>query len=136
MVLRERASLRVSAWLAIAFGTLLAVLEIARNWGDWQWWPFWVVDYAAAALLLYGGIAALNRRGTGWLAAGWGFACALFWGSFFGHYETVREGIVREPDEEQLTLIIGIMFAITVGGLAATLVGLRPTGDRGCVGTG
>ena len=132
MVLRKTACLGVSAWLAVAFGASLAVLEIVRNWGDWQWWPFWVVDYAAAALLLGGGITALRKRGTGWLAAGWGFTCALFWGSFFGHYESVREGILTEPNEKQLTLIIGIMFAITIGGLATTLVGVRPTADAGC----
>lgn len=128
----EKASLWVSAWLAVAFGALLAVLEMVRNWGHWQWWPFWVVDYVAAALLLFGGIAALRHRGTGWLAAGWGFTCALFWGSFFSHSESVREEINMEPDEEQLTLIIGILFAITIGGLVATLVGLRPSGDRSC----
>ena len=37
--------LRASARLALAFGTFLAVGELVRNWGDWQWWPFWVVDY-------------------------------------------------------------------------------------------
>lgn len=132
MVLKEKALLGVSAWFAVAFGASLAVLEIVRNWGDWQWWPFWVADYVAAALLLSGGIAALRKRGAGWLAAGWGFTCALFWGSFFGHYENVRDGVSTEPNEGQLTLIIGIMFGVTVGGLVATLVGLRSSGDRGC----
>ncbi|MGU3654529.1 hypothetical protein [Mycolicibacterium sp. A43C] len=128
-MLKERVFLGVSAWLAVAFGALLAVLEIVRNWGHWQWWPFWVVDYVAASLLLCGGIAALTKRGAAWLAAGWGFTCALFWGSFFGHYENAREGIVTEPNEETLTVMIGIMFAITIGGLVVTLVGLRSIAD-------
>jgi len=45
-----------AALLAIAFGLFLAVAEAVRNWGDWQWWPFWLVDYIAATLLVAGGV--------------------------------------------------------------------------------
>ena len=47
----------LSARIAIGFGAFLAVAEIVRNWGDWEPWPWWVVDYIAVALLLYGGRA-------------------------------------------------------------------------------
>jgi hypothetical protein len=118
--------IRISAWLAIVFGLALAVLEAVRNWGDWQWWPFWVVDYVAALLLVIGGALAIRRGEIHWLTAGWGFACAMFWMSFFGHYEGVLKlGAGAGAREQQLTLIIGIMFGLTGLGFVAALAGTK-----------
>lgn len=114
--------LKISAWMAVLFGLALAVLEAVRNWGDWQWWPFWVVDYVAAGLLVAGGAIVLRGGSRHWLGAGWGFACAMFWMSFFGHLEGVLQGGVTLR-ESRLTQIIGAMFAITVAGLIFSLLG-------------
>ena len=119
---------KTSAWLAIAFGVSLSVLEALRNWGDWQWWPFWVVDYIAAGLLVLGGTLALRRGVDRWLTAGWGFACAMFWMSFVGHLETVLAGGL-DPREKQLTTIIGALFGLTIVGLGLGLIGRRKTPD-------
>jgi len=122
----EDALILTSAWLAIVFGLALAVLEAVRNWGDWQWWPFWTVDYVAAALLVVGGVTAIRRGPIHWLTAGWGFACAMFWMSFFGHYEGVLKlGAQVGAREQRLTLIIGVMFGLTVLGLVTALAGRR-----------
>jgi hypothetical protein len=115
---------KISAWLAIVFGLSLSVLEALRNWGNWQWWPFWVVDYVAAALLIIGGALALRGRADRWLTAGWGFACAMFWMSFFGHLDTVLAGGV-DTREARLTTIIGALFGVTVVGLVLSLIGRR-----------
>lgn len=113
---------RISAWLAVVFGLALAVLEVVRNWGDWQWWPFWVVDYVAAILLVIGGVVALRGGPAHWLTAGWGFACAMFWMSFFGHYDNVLKlGAAVGERELRLTQIIGLMFGLTVLGLVTAL---------------
>lgn len=117
--------IRISAILAVAFGLALAVLEVARNWGHWEWWPFWVVDYVAAALLVTGGVGALRRGGSSWLTGGWGFTCAMFWMSFFGHYEGLMKAASPDPHEQRLTLIIGLMFVLTIIGLALGLGGSR-----------
>lgn len=114
--------LKISAWTAVLFGSALAVLEAVRNWGDWQWWPFWVVDYVAAGLLVAGGVVVLRGRSRHWLTAGWGFACAMFWMSYFGHLEGLLQGGV-EARERMLTQIIGAMFAITIAGLVLSLIG-------------
>jgi hypothetical protein len=73
------------------------------------------------------------KRGLPILAAGWGFACAMFWMSFFGHIdEIVRSGVAVEMtnaqsalDEPWLTVIIGVLLLIAVVGLATSLL------DRG-----
>ena len=117
---------RFSAWLAIAFGSALAVLEAVRNWGNWQWWPFWVVDYVAAALLVTGGVMAVRQVAGHWLTAGWGFACSMFWMSFFSHYKGVLEqGVAVGAREQRLTLIIGIMFGMTILGFLTALAGTQ-----------
>jgi hypothetical protein len=116
---------KISAWLAIVFGLFLSVAEIARNWGNWEYWPFWVIDYIAVALLLIGGISILRGDGRGrWLAAAWGFATAMFYGSFFGHLHDVMSNTVDPADvprEPRLTIIIGIMFGFTLLGILLAL---------------
>ena len=63
-----------------------------------------------------------------WLAAGWGFACAMFWMSFFGHYEGLLEaGAAASAREQRLTLIIGVMFGLTLLGLVLALLSRRRT---------
>ncbi len=116
--------IRISAWLGVAFGLLLGVLEAVRNWGDWQWWPFWVVDYLAAIMLVVGGLLALRGFAERWLSAGWGFASAMFWMSFFGSYrDLVEAGAHVGAREKTLTLIIGLMFVVALVGLALSLLG-------------
>jgi len=122
-----------AAWLALGFGTFLAVAEAARNSGEVQWWPFWVVDYIAVALLLWGAAAVLWRpsaaRGLPILTAAWGFTCAMFYMSFFGHIDEITKSGIgvaatnaqSAVDEPVLTLIIGVLFAITIVGLLTSL---------------
>ena len=74
----------------------------------------------------------MRDRRSEWLCVGWGFTCALFWGSFFDHYERLRDGVVVEPIEQQLTLVIGIMLGDALFGLGVTMLGLRYTDRRGC----
>jgi hypothetical protein len=126
-----------SARLALGFATFLAIAEVMRNAGEVQWWPFWVVDYLAVFLLLWGAAGVLwkpaAKRGLEYLAAGWGFSCAMFWMSFFGHIDEIaRSGVAVEMtnaqsalDEPWLTVIIGVLLLIAVVGLATSLL------DRG-----
>ena len=121
-----------SAWLALAFGTFLAVAEAVRNAGEIQWWPFWVVDYLAVALLMWGAVTILWRpseRGLSILTAGWGFTCAMFYMSLFSHLSTLQStgGEVAEInaqsalDEPWLTVVIGVLFGVALLGLATSL---------------
>lgn len=114
---------KASAWLALAFGVFLAVAEAARNWPNRQWWPFWVVDYIAAGLLIVGAALVLRgaRGGVRWLAGAWGFACAMFWMSFFGHLGDALAAVETAPRERMLMLIIGAMFVLTILGFTTSL---------------
>ncbi len=121
--------IKASAILALILGSILFVAEIVRNWGDWQWWPFWVVDYISASLLIFGGQRALNTGTVRWLAGGWGFTAAMAWMSFFSHVENLRTQthISTGPIEESnLTMIIGVGLAIALIGLLFALLGKRP----------
>ncbi|MGB0920509.1 MAG: hypothetical protein ACPG06_02440 [Alphaproteobacteria bacterium] len=110
--------MKLSAIVALLFGLFLAGAEAYRNWGDWQWWPFWVVDYVGAALLIYGGARVLRGGTKAWLTGGWGFTTAMFYMSFFSHIERLRTetGLTYGPDgslsEDRLTQAIGLMLAI------------------------
>jgi hypothetical protein len=125
-----------SAWLALGFGTFLAVAEVLRNAGEVQWWPFWVVDYIAVALLQWGAISVLwtpNDRGVGILTAAWGFTAAMFYMSLFGHIDEIAKtgvpvtlsNVQSATDEPMLTLIIAALFAVTIIGLITSLLADR-----------
>lgn len=121
--------IRISAYLALAFGIFLIVGEAVRNWGDWQWWPFWVVDYIAAALLIFGGQRALNTGTVRWLTGGWGFTAAMFWMSFFSYVQNLQaqsRDHTGPIEDSSLTLVIGVMLAIALIGFLMALLGKRP----------
>ena len=109
--------------MALPFALFLGVAEVVRNWGDWGFWPFWVVDYIAVALLIWGWRAAGSRPASnvGVLAGAWGFTCAMFYMSFFGHLENLASPDHGPIEQRSLTLIIGILFGITVLGFVSSL---------------
>jgi hypothetical protein len=115
-----------NARLAIGFAVFLALAEIRRNWGDWGYAPFWIVDYLAVGLLLYGGLRTLRRGGDTGLAAltgAWGFTCAMFYASFFSHLQRFGEPDHGPDDPVALTVVIGVLFALTILGFALALAG-------------
>ena len=121
-----------AAYLALAFGLFLAIAETARNWGNWQWWPFWLVDYVAATLLVAGATLTLRRhpRGPVLLAGGWGFASAMFYMSFWSHIAELDQPADGNLDQAPLTLIIGVLWAITGVGFGLALASGREPASR------
>ncbi len=114
---------RASAQLALAFGLFLAIAEIARNWGDWQWWPFWLVDFIAASLLFVGSVSTLRHgpRGPVLLAGAWGFTSAMFYMSFWSHIASFGQPAEGNVSQRPLTIIIGVMWGLTILGLVVSL---------------
>jgi hypothetical protein len=114
---------RLSVALALPFAVFLGIAEIVRNWGDWGLWPFWVVDYLAVALLVWGWRDATRARpgGRAVLAGAWGFTCAMFYVSFFSHlYWAGPPG--GPVDSRVLTVLVGILFAISAIAFVSILV--------------
>ncbi|MGH0032544.1 MAG: hypothetical protein ACQGVC_22360, partial [Myxococcota bacterium] len=98
-----------AARLAVVFGLFLALAETARNWGNWQWWPFWLVDYIAAARLLAAAWR-VRRSAPGaraLLAGAWGFTTAMFYSSFWSHVRNFDLPADGNLDQEPLTVVIG-----------------------------
>ena len=119
---------RVSAQLALAFGLFLAVAEVARNWGDWQWWPFWLVDFIAAGLLVLGSVSTFRDRprAPALLAGAWGFTSAMFYMSFWSHIGSLDQAVEGNVSAGPLTVIIGVMWVLTILGLVLSLAA-KPT---------
>ncbi len=119
---------QLSARLALGFGIFLAIAEAVRNWGDWQWWPFWLVDYIAVVLLLAGAFLTLRRRAgaAALLSGAWGFTTAMFYMSFWSHIEHINEAAEGNIDQGPLTSIIGLLWLITIVGFATSLTAARP----------
>lgn len=116
----------LSALMAIVFGGFLAIAETVRNWGDWQPWPFWIVDFIAAGALIWGGLRTLRQGSSRLLSAAWGFTVGIFWMSFFSHIESLNAGSGETyaggaVTEDMLTLIIGAMLLLSIAGLFLSL---------------
>jgi hypothetical protein len=117
------------AWWAIVWAVLLAVGECARNWGDWQWWPFWLLDFIASALLLVGAWFALRPnqgKCLSPLVGALGFCTAGAYGSFFSHLEVMEQPVSGNFAHGPLTVIIGVLFGLaTASFLVSTAVAVR-----------
>lgn len=112
--------IRKSAFMALFFGVFLVIAETVRNWGDWQPWPFWVVDFIAAGALVWGGVRTLNQGSSRLLSAAWGVTVGIFWMSYFSHVQALVEG-TQAAGEDRLTLIIGVMLLVAIIGLFMSL---------------
>lgn len=122
---------RAAAHLALVFGAFLAAAETVRNWGAWQWWPFWLVDYLAAALLVSGAILTLRRsvRGPFLLAGAWGFTTAMFYMSFWSHIEQLDQPAAGNVAQGPLTIIIEVLWVLALVGFGLSLVPEHKYGD-------
>ena len=123
---------RLAANLALPFALFLAIAEIVRNWDDWGFWPFWVVDYIAVALLAGAWLATRRERSAGpaWLAGAWGFTCAMFYMSFFSHLATMAGPDHGPIEHTTLTVIVGVLFGLTVVGFVGSLLAVRESPAR------
>ena len=105
---------KYSAWLALAFGPLVALESVLRNGGAWSGWT--IADGLAALLLIGAGVTAL--RGSSdlagrWLTGAWGFAAAILLLSLLSLAPDLR----IEPMQHE-----GPWFLVAAGWLLITAV--------------
>jgi hypothetical protein len=118
--------LRISAWLAMAFGIFLVFGETRRNWDDWGHWTSYTFDYLFAVLLVLFGYLSLQGRRFArvLLIATWLLTIALFTYSVLGHIRH-RAGPTNGPIPHlELTIWIGALDAVALVGLLLALVSL------------
>jgi hypothetical protein len=121
---------RISAWMAIAVGLLLAVGQIARNYDNLANWPSWSIDLVSAGILVTGGVLTLRNGMSRALATGWSFAGGLYVSALINHAHNLQAAM--DPGQaaasERLVIIIsGLLAAIGVG-LALTLFDPKRSG--------
>ena len=117
---------KISAWLGIVLSVIGAPLKIVRVLREAEPWPFVAYDYIALALLLVGAILVLRGRSGRLLSAGWGFGIAMFYGSFFGHYEKWIGTTGNTAFEHTMVFSTGPFLLLNVLGLALSLMKPRP----------
>jgi hypothetical protein len=124
--------LRISAWLAIAFGVFLVFGETRRNWNDWGHWPSYTFDYLFAALLVIFGYLSLQGRGFAriLLVATWVLTITLFTYSFTGHIQHLDEPTNGPIPHLELTIWIGALDVVAICGLVYALLSFKATQSR------
>jgi hypothetical protein len=114
--------LRYAALMALIYSAGLAGFETLVNWGQWQWWPLWLVDYVAAAMLAVGAIGVIRHysAGAAMLAAAWGFALGMMWMSLAGNIEA---GV----DPDRAARVAGLYIVLIAFSMAWCMAGLTLT---------
>ena len=120
---------KISAWMGIAMALLGGPLKILRVMRQAEPWPFRIYDFIALALVLVGAILVLRGKGGRVLAAGWGFSIAMFYSSFFDHYEKWTSGHGDLAFEHTMVLWTGAFMALDIIGLALVLFPARAATD-------
>ncbi len=117
--------MKLSAYMAIILGLVLAFLEAVRNWGNWQWWPYWVIDYIMAVLLISGGILVLlGKKASGRvLACAWGVSFGAGYMSFWSHVENFHNPAHGNISQAPLTYLIGFGLICCIIGFLLTVYG-------------
>ncbi len=112
---------RISAWMGVVLAVIGGPLKILRVMRQSEPLPFVAYDFLALALVLAGAILVLRHRSGRLLAAGWGFGCAMFYGSFFDHYEAWSAGTGNMSFEHTMVVLTGAFLVLNLVGLALAL---------------
>lgn len=114
--------LKISAVMAIIAGLAMAGVKLAL--GEDLWWPFAVIDYIAAALLLLGALIALHSKQGALFACAWGLTAGLSWSTLFHHLQSQPGPGILEFGLSALLVsaIIGALLIVS-GGLRVSAHG-------------
>jgi len=118
--------IKLSSWLAIAVGAVLAVAQIARNLDNPDNWMSWSIDVFAGLVIVAAGLLALRKQTTRLLPVGWSFALGLYAAAFLTHLTLMQkaEGEWYQA-EMKLVVVLGGLLAATLVGLALVMFAPR-----------
>jgi hypothetical protein len=118
--------LKLSSWLAIAVGALLAIGQVVRNYDNPEHWMTWAVDVVAGLIIVAAGLLALRKRTTRLLPVGWSFAMGLYAAAFLTHLTILQKAQGEWYEAElKLVLIVGALLGATVIGLVLVMFAPR-----------
>lgn len=90
-----------------------------------SWLSLPIHDWVAGSFLIYAGVRSERdwRTGRLYLVAAWAFNASLMCGAFFAHLEEWSSHVPAEGwiSERAFLIIIGVLFAISLGGLVSTI---------------
>jgi len=112
--------------LALVYGIALPVLETIRRFpqlGELANWPMWVDDLLLGAALLLAARLTSDRRyhNARYLAAAWGAACGLGYGSFFSQIRNLDLPDPAPIPSEWVAIIKGVGLALAFVALIGAL---------------
>lgn len=121
--------IKLSAWMAIAVGALLAAAQLLRNYDNLANWTTWMVDVLAGVIMVVAGLLALRKQTTRLLPVGWSFAAGLFASGTVTHWNALQSGVASElyAVEQRLFLILGALDLVCIVGVALVLFAPRRT---------
>jgi hypothetical protein len=116
--------MKLLRWISI-FGALMLMFgELYRSWGTGRPLPFVLDDMFAGMLMLWA--VHMTRRpsavGRRFLAAAWGVAAGMLYGSFFGKLIDPVDSVPGNFSIGFLTAIVGFAFAVSIIGLIASIM--------------
>ena len=119
--------LKLSRNLAVLLGIITPLLETYRRWSTWQSDPpSFFDDYILGGLLLFGAwqVTRNAKAGQKYLAAAWGFALGMVYGSFFYQLKLIG---TAEPDpsgysNELAVAVKGLGFLLVIAGFITSLM--------------
>jgi len=109
---------KISAWLALVAAILLALAHTYLVTQSAYFWPYFWVDYIAAALLAWGAVRTLKKQrgGLRLLCTAWGFTAGLAW--------MVSASAIAPGADQPLALVaakLGLLLA-ALAGMALTVL--------------
>lgn len=107
-----------SRYSALVFAIGLAIGEAVINWGHWQWWPLWVVDYGIVLWLLAAFVASRNPARAHALTSAWAFAFGVFYVALFATLERVRRGEAKFSEHSVVITLMALMMVLAAAGVA------------------
>lgn len=116
--------------VAFVFGAFLVCAETCLHFESLlslpqSWLSLPIYDWVAGSFLIYAGVRSERdwRTGRLYLVAAWAFNASLMCGAFFAHLEEWSSQVPAEGwiSDRALLIIIGVLFAVSLGGLVSTI---------------
>ena len=120
-----------SRWVAIAFGVLIPLLGIVKNWTETKQDAFgFFADILLGTFLLFGAwkVGQNERSGQRFLSAAWGLTCGILYATLVNQvnaFDAPEQGdTLFGPASAATAASLGLLIAIV--GLISSLKSTRP----------